>query len=89
MNHWQDTENHMVEPHAEPDDPTPDHDEDEAYEKQRQQDIDLEREKRAKPHYVPDHAKEIADYWLKAFDDIFKDEKLRTPIPTTERKGKF
>ena len=85
MNHWQDTENPMILPHAEPDESTSPEEDD--GEKQRQQDTDTAKEKRASNHYVPDHAKATADYWLKAFDDIFKDEGVS--MPTTPRNGKF
>jgi hypothetical protein len=85
--HWQDTENSMVLPHAEPDDPTPDHDEDEAFEKQRQQDIDLEKEKRASPHRVSDEAKEISQNLLDEFKKIFDPEGAN--FPTDEHKGKW
>ena len=40
MSHWQDEENHMVLPHAEPDEPKPEIDEDLAYELDRQREID-------------------------------------------------
>ncbi len=40
MNHWQDTENHMVIPYAEPDKTALEEDEDAAYERARQQEID-------------------------------------------------
>ena len=72
--HWQDTENPMVLPHAEPKEPTPEPDDD--GEGQRQRDTD---EKRASNHYVPTDAKEIADSLVESFKEIFKDEKTEWP----------
>ena len=73
MSHWQDTENSMVLPHAEPSEKTPKPEDDGGEGRQRDTDT----------------AKEITNNLMSAFDDIFKDEKLRTPFPTTERNGKF
>ena len=56
LDRWEDTENHMVLPAPEPDDPVPDFDEDEAYEKERQRQID---------EAVENHRKEITDQTLR------------------------
>ena len=62
----------MVTPDAGPDEPI--HKEEDDGGEQRQQDVDIKREKRAPTHYVPDHAKKIADDLIEAFHNIFNDD---------------
>ena len=80
--HWQDTENPMVLPHAEPDEETPETEDDGG--EQRQRDTD---EKRASNHYVPDHAKDISQNLLDEFKKIFDPEGAN--FPTNEHRGKW
>ncbi len=83
--HWQDTDNHMILPHAEPEDPTPEPEDD--GEELRQRDTDVEREKRAKTHYVSDEAKEISQNLLDEFKKIFDPDGAE--FPTDKHGGKW